>query len=95
MRIWKFVIPWEPGEHTISMPCGAIALSAAKQGDELVMWARIPGDAPFVSEERTVLVAFTGAVYPQNDMVFLGTIQHDYGLVFHVFARESAIVFDA
>lgn len=84
--IWKFpLIPALRGDEiTIQMPKGAVALTAAFQGEELMVWATVDPDLPPVS--HTFLVVPTGGQgYETSGASYLSIAFHPDRLVFHVF----------
>lgn len=71
-------------EQTVEMPSGAEILSAAFQGVQLVIWARVDTDAPL--RPRTFGVFGTGHTIPQRRMDYVATANlASFGFWFHVF----------
>ena len=81
--IWKFVL--DPANLTIYPPKGACFLSVGEQKGDIVIWAMInPKETK--EENRTIEVFGTGqTIPPAEKRMFIGTVQMDSGLVFHVF----------
>jgi hypothetical protein len=77
-RIFKYRVQPFMGA---SMPEGAAVLSVGAQGPHIVAWATADADAPLVMRE--LIVRPTGDADP--GLAFVGTVQMDNGLVFHVF----------
>jgi hypothetical protein len=81
--IWKFTLrPWSA---FLDMPRAAQLLSAGAQGDDVVVWAAVDPNAERV--QRVVTAVPTGHRLPPivTGGGFVGTVQMDDGLVFHVF----------
>lgn len=85
--VWKFELrPWS---IFLDMPAHAEILSVGVQGEHptetAVVWALCDPDAPKVS--RLVAAHPTGVPLPpaMHDAAFVGTVQIEGGLVFHVF----------
>ncbi len=85
--IWKFKLDIQSGTfryHTVSMPAGAVVLSAAAQNGDICIWALVDRDAE--RNDRKFTVHGTGWVLPDEPGKFIGTVLLDDGaLVFHVF----------
>jgi hypothetical protein len=85
--IWKFKLrPWT---IFIDLPKDAQVLSVGAQGDDVVAWVRCD---PWTDYEARLLAAHpTGVPIPPAllDAQFVGTVQMDDGLVFHVFYGDG------
>ena len=82
MNIFKHKLQY--GLTKLLLPVGSQFLDFQVQDDYFVIWALAPIDTPL--QERTILVCYTGV---NNDIhsydVYLGTVQHPDGLVYHAF----------
>jgi hypothetical protein len=81
--IWKF--PLRPWSIFLDVPRGARVLSVGAQDREVVAWATVDPDAP--RRPRILSTVPTGAPVPPalKGAQFIGTVQMNDGLVFHVF----------
>lgn len=84
--IWKYFIE-SFGVNRLSMPMGAVILTAAAQGGFSCVWALVDPDK--VKVARRILVATTGAEIPPGGLTgarFIGTVLlHEGSLVVHCF----------
>jgi hypothetical protein len=85
-QIWKFDL--RPHSIYIDIPKGARVLSTGAQGFEVVIWVLVDPEAMKVP--RMVFAHPTGPDLPKilderPGTEFIGTVQMDDGLVFHVF----------
>lgn len=84
LTVWKFSLP--NYDSILKMPRGAVVLSAAKQGDDICIWALV--DPKLEVEDRKFSAIGTGHPVP-FDAKFVDTIHtHDYlgfNLVWHIF----------
>lgn len=80
--VWKFPLPVC---SSADMPTGATVLSVGEQDADIVAWALCDPEAPKVS--RLLTAHPTGAPLPPVlfGAAFVGTVQMESGLVFHVF----------
>lgn len=81
--VWKFRLrPWT---IFIDVPRGARVLSVGAQGSDVVAWLLCASDEPVAP--RLLAAWATGEVLPRaaEGAAFVGTVQMDDGLVFHVF----------
>jgi hypothetical protein len=79
--IWKYKLA---PRTELEMPAGAVVLTVGAQGEDVVIWALINSDAQN-TEKRTFVDMGTGHHAPEGTMQFIGTVQVDSGLVFHIF----------
>ena len=81
--IYKY--PLRPWSIFIDIPRDANILSAGAQKDDIVVWAAVNPAEPLVS--RLVAAHPTGIRIPfaLRGAQFVGTVQMDDGLVFHIF----------
>lgn len=80
--IWK--VNLNETDWKVSLPVGAVIVSAQYQRGDLCVWAIVDPDAE--KEERKVHVIGTGNVVPDG-VSYVGTVQDTSGyLVWHVFA---------
>lgn len=85
--VWKFRLrPWT---IFIDVPRGARVLSVGAQGPDVVAWLLCDPDAEYVA--RMLAAWPTGEVLPTaaEGAAFVGTVQMDDGLVFHVFEGDG------
>lgn len=83
--IYKY--PIERNSESLSMPKGARILSCQIQNGTPTIWALVdPDESP---ELRMIEVYGTGHSINAgaSQMVFIGTVQMNNGLVFHIFER--------
>lgn len=78
-EVWKY--PLTTGWNTLTMPYGAVPLSAQIQANALTLWAEVNDSAPKVV--RKFYVAMTGERLPVGRR-YIATVQHDW-LVVHVY----------
>jgi hypothetical protein len=84
--IWKFeVLP-----HGARMPAGARVLSVGTQGQGIYAWALCDPDQPEVERRLWPVSTGAGGSYWANEATFVGTVQMQGGLVFHIFDRGEA-----
>jgi len=78
------------------MPKSAKIISCGAQGDDLYLWAEIlveqSADAEKDLSERKFDVLMTGPMYPVRPWTFIGTVQMQSGLVFHIYERHKLIL---
>jgi hypothetical protein len=74
-------------ESELLLPQDAVMLSVGKQHGRLVLWALVDDEAPKVS--ATVSVRGTGHSFGLTPRAgdFVGTVQSESGLVWHIFVR--------
>lgn len=84
MTIWKYALPIEYGA-ILSMPKGAVILTAQAQGGRPYIWAQVDDEAPEVYHK--ILVIGTGHELEGPTFgKYIGSIHlHDGQFVFHVF----------
>ena len=86
--IYKY--PIESIGETITMPTGAIVISAAVQGDEICLWAEVDTDNK--KEVRRFEVFCTGEGMPRGNgdavRIFIATVFRG-PYVFHVYERTK------
>ena len=82
--IWKFVV--SPYDRT-EMPCGARILHVGAQGEDVCVWALV--NPHVITEHRKIDAYGTGHPVPLDPGRFLGTVQMDNGLVFHLFDGDE------
>lgn len=86
--VWKFTLsPWTA---FVSMPVGAQIVHVGAQGADVCVWALCDPDAG--KEPRYLAAVPTGAKVPGPADEFVGTVQMDDGLVFHIFGSSFAPV---
>ncbi len=83
LTIWKYHLLALTGEITISMPAPGEILSVGNQGGSLVLWARVDPAAPNL--DRKVCIRGTGHPHKGNEGQFIGTVQMNSRLVWHLF----------
>lgn len=82
--IWKFELE-VTDEQSIEMPYGAEILSVQWQRDKLCVWAMV-SPTTLSKSNRSFVIFGTGHSIPDNlNAQFLGTVQDNFGLVWHVF----------
>lgn len=83
MKIWKYTL--EEPVNNFRMPQGARVLSAAARNSDVCIWVLADPDQELV--ERRILAAPTGARLPTDvcTAIFIGTVMHPSGLVWHIF----------
>jgi hypothetical protein len=82
-KVFKYQLDWSD-RVIVSLPGGsALPLSVGVQDGKLMLWALVSPDAP--SYDRVFRICGTGHPIEEEDITFIGTVHHDYGLVFHVF----------
>lgn len=88
ISIWKFKL--EPAEtQEVTMPFGAVVLSAQCQGDDICLWVQLDTTNASSPERRIIEVFGTGEAIPyEGERKFIGTVL-DGALVWHVFERIS------
>ncbi len=85
LTIWKFPVPFEEN-ITISMPAGAIPLTAAVQGSQgIQLWVEVETDADTV--DRLFWLVGTGAEIPVPATKYISTVQVGM-LVFHLYSDD-------
>jgi hypothetical protein len=84
--IWKFPLKLVDGRQPIQMPCDAVLLHVAMQGDSPCIWAMV--DPENARMPRGFAVVGTGHRIP-NGSSYVGTCQHGDALVWHVFETEA------
>jgi hypothetical protein len=90
-QIWKY--PLRPDEFTLSIPAGAIFMSAQTQRGEAVAWFLVNPDAQKV--ERRFVTVGTGHEFDDTNAIPLATFQLEGGaLVFHLFERIQSPCFN-
>ena len=89
--IHKFEVPAYPGIHEIEVAGFVEWVDAGKQGDKIVIWARVLTGFSIAPRKCEVAVAWTGQPMPDTDAPHFKTVQTANGLVHHLFAhrRES------
>jgi hypothetical protein len=84
--IWKFVLrPWSP---FVDVPPNAQLLSVGAQGDDIVAWLLCDPDLTRRVSRRLFAHPTGAPLIPaivNSDAQFVGTVQMDNGLVFHIF----------
>lgn len=80
--IFKFTLPVKDFV-TLLMPKGAEIISVQIQGRSLCAWAIVDSVQPL--EKRRFSIVGTGHAMPKGNLKFLGTVQIEAVLVFHVF----------
>jgi len=72
--------------NTLKLPTGSKLLKVAYQGLDPVLWALVPSKSPtpLGTEERHVLITFTGEEFSWHVNEYLGT-DEVRGIVFHAF----------
>lgn len=96
--VWKF--PLHPGPNTLQLPKGAIVLSVAAQGQDVVLWAYVDPDPDVPKETRTFVAFATGSQFDEGPIgPFIGTVRMPVDpifapllpeLVYHVFEGDPA-----
>jgi hypothetical protein len=86
--MFKYSLPAIEDVIKLSMPEGAIIMSAQNQAERLCIWSVVNTEKPLV--ERTFYVVGTGHAFPEQildtNVDYVGTIQFQGGsLVLHVF----------
>lgn len=85
-RIFKYQLK-VLGESIVFLPKGYKILSLSTQDDVITFWAAVDPYATKV--ERRIFIYRTGhAAVEFNNLTFMGTVQMDNGLVWHVFIEE-------
>lgn len=89
--IWKYRLA--PGEviTNLQVPADTEVLSAAAQGADICVWAKVPvGNINIRTRLAKIVVVPTGHAFLDQGMRFLGTtLLLEGGLVFHVFEEVS------
>lgn len=70
-------------EQKVLMPCSAILLHVAYQGDKLYVWAKVNTD--YLLEERPIHIHGTGNPIAKNPGNYVGTVHSLDGFVWHIF----------
>lgn len=87
MQVWKVQIPLDTGVHEITLPRGAVIISAKspfKRSRIISIWAMVYPELP--QETREIEVAFTGKDLVSVGCTPIATIQtHEPYFVWHVF----------
>ena len=81
-RILKYRLTPDHPCH-VTMPQGAQLLHAGAQDGAVFVWALVRGEN--VAEDRRFHVYGTGHTIDQADLIHVGTLQMQNGLVWHVF----------
>jgi hypothetical protein len=86
--VWKFPIGVDRGWQPLNAPMRVKALCVQMQDGNPMLWAEVYDED--VKTEWEIFVAWTGDRLPGEiaDIVYVGTFQHDTGLVYHVYAFE-------
>jgi hypothetical protein len=91
LEVWKHTVQY--GSQTVYVDPGAIFLigSFTVVNNELVIYSLGYRGGHTRREERTVKVVFTGQNLDNDDSeyIYLGTVNHHDGLVYHAFVREE------
>lgn len=80
--IWKYELGIADA-ISMSMPKGTRILTVQNQGGRITMWAEVFPSAD--TERRTFMVRGTGHLLQCNETIYIGTVQMDFGLVWHVY----------
>lgn len=80
-QIWKFVVP-EIDTMKLQMPIGAQIVSVQNQNNVVTFWALV--DPKAEKETRYFTIYGTGHSF-KDDCHYIGTVQMNYGLVWHLF----------
>lgn len=82
--IYKFTIPKEPCRFTLELPAGYTTLSLKQQDENLVMY--VLGDFNDQKYTNKFILAYTGEEIDTDfEPIFIGTVIHTNGLVYHLF----------
>lgn len=83
-RIWRTVVPWTPGSHSIPMPLRMTPLAVVIEHGELVIHS-LGGPTIGAMRERSIFVASVGDAHEIGGMFHVGHVKRDNGSVLHVF----------
>lgn len=83
--VWKFPLVLED-TCALMMPVGAKILTVQAQAGWPCLWAIVNPDAP--QEARLFALVGTGHSVPEWELDYIGTVQIEPGLVFHLFERK-------
>lgn len=88
LSIWKYPLKLTD-EQIIEMPAGT-PLSVGEQDGQLMLWALVEPDKPMLA--RRIRIIGTGHPIDGERVLgsFLGTIQSNLGLVWHIFWSSCA-----
>jgi hypothetical protein len=84
--IWKFPLAGGQQKHRISMPKGAKVLTAQLQNNDITLWAEVNDNKE--KETRVFEVYGTGHEMNEYDLDYIGTVQDNSGLVWHVYENK-------
>ena len=82
MKIYKYEIPIKPSVE-LELPEGFNPLCVQMQEERVILWAIVSPDAP--TSSRVFRVYGTGFNLQLAGSTYLGTVQTEGGLVWHVF----------
>lgn len=80
MVIYKYPINKYPSSYEIAAIDGDV-ISCGFQNNQIVVWIK---GANYSIINRRILVAFTGEFFDEKVKKFIGTLQDDNGLVYHI-----------
>jgi len=87
ITIWKYEIPIEDGNFSISMPVGSKILSFQVQKGTPMIWCRVNTDLDLI--KRVFKLYGTGHPFENKDGKYIGSIQlYNGDLIFHLFEKE-------
>jgi hypothetical protein len=88
MTIWKFVLTLDDASNLLTLPKGAIVLTAQLQGEHICLWVMLDPDEK-VTEDRQFVVRCTGVAWARPGRPkYIATVQKP-PFVWHVFEAKS------
>ncbi len=89
-KIYKYLIPIQGENISITLPRHANYLDIQSQGENICMWCEVDEDE-IETETRTFKIFGTGHLINDynNDLLYIKTVQMPSGLVWHVFEVVS------
>lgn len=87
MQIFKYQLPIGAAVPVLRMPSGGRVLTVQLQHGVITLWAEVEPEAPRVS--RTFRIVGTGQAFDPTGLDYVGTVQAESGLVWHVYEEPA------